>query len=107
MCRNIINSSCTDYVETLDNEKENLPKPPDRVPCSVCGIPQETCYVRNVKWYSLCWIPLMPIWHGDSYLACRGCNNKLANLKRMACSNCRMTVPYGFKHCCDCGNEIK
>lgn len=106
MCRSLINSSCTDCIEKVDYRKEGLDSPPYRVPCTICGMPKETYYIRNVKWYSICWIPIVPLWYGDAYLACKGCDSKLANLKMIPCNTCGMTVPYGFKYCSECGSGV-
>ncbi|KCZ77858.1 hypothetical protein H311_01126 [Anncaliia algerae PRA109] len=107
MCCRCFVLGCYDLHRKVDYEKEDLPAPPQRIPCSTCGVPMPTEYYRTVKCCGICYIPLCPISRGKPYLVCKGCGSQISNISRTPCSNCQASIPYGFNFCPECGTETK
>ncbi|RVD92640.1 hypothetical protein TUBRATIS_008460 [Tubulinosema ratisbonensis] len=106
MCRCFV-IGCYNLHRKVDYEKEGLSPPPERVPCSTCGMPMPTEYYRTVTCCCICFIPLCPLEYSRPYLICKGCGMQINNINRTPCRSCNVAVPHGYRFCPECGSEVK
>lgn len=92
---------------TVTRHSDHRP-PLDRVYCSYCGSTTWGEYVRDDTWFSLCFIPLVPLCYGSPYLKCDVCNFRLSNIYNdRKCSKCNKNVPTAYSFCPDCGTHTQ
>lgn len=76
--------------------------------CSFCGSTTRGEYVRDDFWFTLCFIPILPLYYGRPYLKCDVCNFRLSNISNnRKCPKCSKNVPIAYRFCPDCGTHIQ
>lgn len=89
-----------------DREAGELPHPRERIFCSRCARKDLGKYRKDSVWFSLFYIPLIPIHSFRPYLSCAWCAesvNAMGGLNK--CEKCELAVSAMYNHCPDCGGK--
>lgn len=104
MCGIIICGITTKVKET--KKPQNYSEPPENIVCPFCMFRGKPVYHHRVSYFTLFFIPLIPVKYNDAYLSCPSCQVKLGRSGTEYCRNCRTATSQSYNHCVRCGSDL-
>lgn len=79
-------------------------KPPSQILCMRCGSHTSAAYRKESLWFSLFFVPVIPLRCYSPYLVCSTCKSPLSTMGGLVeCEGCKVHVSSLCTHCPQCG----